>query len=120
MFLMNTRRYLRWLWLAVILDIAHIGRELWYEGREVFVRLPYWSLMEWFADPEPLVRVVFHALGVIGILMAVKGDVRPLLFWSVCHFAVLITPINSMDLWSIRLIAESVIATIAVYIVSVR
>ena len=87
------------------------------------MRLPYWSLLEWFADPDPLVRVVFHALGVIGILMAVKGDVRPLLFWSVCHFVPLIFPINSTDLASllkefttrrsIHLIAESVIAAIA-------
>ena len=122
---MQNRRYSRWLWVALIFNIFHIAREGWNEWGIVAVRLPYWSLQEWFTDPEPLMRVVFHALGIIGILMAVKGDVRPLLFWNVAHFAPLIFPIASTDLASllkefttdrsIHLFAESVIGAVAAY-----
>ena len=57
--------------------------------------------------------------------MAVKGDVRPLLFWNVAHFAPLIFSIASTDRASllkefttdrsIHLFAESVIGAVAVY-----
>jgi len=125
MFQMQTRRYSRWLWVGLSLNILHIAREGWNEWGIVAVRLPYWSLQEWFTDPEPLVRVVFHPLGIIGMLMAVKGDVRPLLFWNVAHFAPVIFPIASTGLApllkefntdrSIHLFAESVIGAVAVY-----
>lgn len=126
MFQMPNQRYSRWLWVALIFNIFHIAREGWNEWTIVAVRLPYWSLSEWLADPEPLARVVFHALGIIGILMALNRDVRPLLFWNVCHFAPLIFPVMSTDLASlvqefttgrsIHLFAESVIGAVAAYL----
>ena len=126
---MQTETYSRWLWLALILDIPIMTRDLWYEGKEALIRLPYWSPTEWVTEPGPLLGAAFHGLGFIGIVMAIKGDRRPLLFWSMCHLAIVIT-LNfslSMDLADILdrfssgpkrsiLIVGSVIATIAVYI----
>jgi hypothetical protein len=61
---------------------------------EISIRLPYWSLTDWLNDlkdlkggPPLFMWVAFDISGLVGILLAIRGDRRPFLFWNLCNLA---------------------------------
>jgi hypothetical protein len=83
----------KWLWLAIIADIGILIRSVSYAAIRVWDLLPYRSAMEWVFDPDArlVVDLFFSCAGLVGIVVTLKGDRRPLFFWNICHLAILLT-----------------------------
>jgi hypothetical protein len=125
---MHTGKLSRWLGLGLILDISIMVWRFWWVTDHLIALLPYRTVTDWTRDPDLWIWVIFYGAGFVGILMAVTGDRRPLLFWNVCYLVLLVPawirfPM-SMDIllrypsnleYPIRIFAV-VIATIAIYI----
>jgi hypothetical protein len=89
--------------------------------------MPYRSAQDWARDPIHFMDIFFDCMGILAIVIALTADRRPLVFWNLCHLAILIglNFSSSMSIASILkrfahlqrslLIFGSIIATVALY-----
>src|SRR4030095_13627661 len=87
---MHTGKLSRWLGLGLILDISIMVWRFWWVTDHLIALLPYRTVTDWTRDPDFWIWVIFYGAGFVGILMAVTGDRRPLLFWNVCYLVLLV------------------------------
>jgi len=103
-------------------------RGFWWVTDHLIALLPYRTVADWTRDPDLCIGVIFYGAGFVGILMAVTGDRRPLLFWNICYL-VIVVPAWVTFPWSIDILLQYpsnlegpirdfavVIATVATYI----
>src|SRR5688572_198858 len=84
---MQGRKYSGWLILAVTLTVAGIAWDLRSTATLAFALLPYRTLSDWAKDSLILTSALFHGLGLVAVVMGIKSDCRPLLFWNLCNFS---------------------------------
>ena len=113
---MRTGKFSPWLWLALILSIPIMAWPLWQAAHQISILLPYRSVTDWASDPIWVLSAAFDCLGFIGIVMALWGDRRALLFWNLCHLALLF----AFRIERPILMGASVLATIAAFMANRR
>lgn len=119
----------RWLWLAIICDVPIIVFRLWdlmtlgdhprgslggmILSGQIQRLAALWG--PWLQDV--VISVGFFCLGLVGIVMAITGDSRPLLSWNLCYIAILIGALFKSPAPVVPvLIAGLLVATIGTYI----
>ena len=126
---MRARRVSRWLWLAIIFDVPIIASGVWvlmtlgdHPDGSLGGMIMRGDLQRMAASWGPwmqgvVVEVAFLCTGFVGIVWALAGDSRPLLFWNLCHIATLIPGLLKSPAPVVPvLIAGLVVATISTYI----